>query len=136
MQKLTDWQSVSSSAAAGNQPVIVMVDQDHCPYCRRVELEFFAAILAGGEYRGRAIFAKISIDEGETIVDSNGDLVETREFLRGYDAGFTPTILFMDAGKKELVEKMVGLTTPDYYGYYLEQAIRQAIKAASSASNT
>jgi thioredoxin-related protein len=132
MQKLDDWKAVSGTAASKRMPVIVMVDQDHCPYCRRVESEYFAAILAGGEYENKVIFGKISIDEGETIVDSDGSRIPTRKFLGRYDAGFTPTILFMDSKKNELVEKIVGLGTPDYYVYYLEKAIRQSIEIAAS----
>jgi hypothetical protein len=73
---------------------------------------------------------KISIDEGELIGSADGN-ISTRDFLRGYDAGFTPTVLFLDADKNQLIEKMVGLTTPDYYGYYLEKSINAAIRKAS-----
>ena len=131
MKKLTDWESIADRAASQKIPVVLMVDQEGCPYCRRVESEFFAAIFAGGEYENRAIFGKISIDEGEIITSAEGD-VSTRDFLRGYDAGFTPTILFLDADKNQLIEKMVGLTTPDYYGFYLEKAIKAAIEKAHS----
>ena len=130
MDKITDWKLISGQAKSQKIPVVVMVDQENCPYCRRVESEFFAAIFAGGEYESRVIFGKISIDEGETITSGYGK-TSTREFLRGYDAGFTPTILFLDADKNQLVEKMIGLTTPDYYGYYLEKSINVAIGKAA-----
>ena len=131
MKKLTDWKIISDRAATLKVPVVLMVDQEDCPYCRRVESEFFAAIFAGGEYKNQVIFGKISIDEGEMISSSEGS-ISTRDFLRGYDAGFTPTILFLDADKNQLIEKMVGLTTPDYYGFYLEKAIRAAIDKVGS----
>lgn len=127
MKKITDWQLISDRADTLKMPVVVMVDQEDCPYCRQVESEFFAAIFAGGEYENRVIFGKISIDAGEMISSTQG-LISTRDFLRGYDAGFTPTILFLDADKNQLTEKIVGLTTPDFYGFYLENAIRAAIK--------
>jgi len=127
LKKLTDWQLTADRAASLKAPIVLMVDQEDCPYCRRVESEFFSAIFAGGEYENRVIFGKISIDEGEMIVSAEGR-VSTRDFLRGYDASFTPTVLFLDADKNQLIEKMVGLTTPDYYGFYLEKAIRAAIE--------
>ena len=75
----------------------------------------------------RAVFAKISIDSGETIVNEVGQETPTREFLKSYTASFTPTVLFLDADKQELADAMVGLSTPDYYVYYLEKSIEEAI---------
>ena len=126
MEPLTDWRQVSQQARVGQIPIVVMVDQSDCPYCRQVESEYFAALLAGGKFDNEVLFGKISIDEGETIL-VEGKSVLTREFLAGLDADkLTPTILFLDSKRRELVEKMVGLTTPDYYGYYLEAAIQKA----------
>lgn len=126
MKTITNWDVVAQQAAHAALPIVIMVDQNHCPFCRRVESEFFAALFAGGEYEGRALFGKISIDAGENIV-VNGQQQSTRQFLREFEAGFTPTILFLDWRKQELHEGMVGMLTPDYYIYYLEQGIQAAI---------
>ncbi|NKB77147.1 MAG: thioredoxin fold domain-containing protein [Gammaproteobacteria bacterium] len=127
MKKVENWQVISKLAKDAGQPIILLIDQSDCPFCRRVESEFFAAIFAGGEFSERAIFGKVSIDEGETIVNKKGDQISTREFLSPYSSDFTPTVLFIDGEKNELVERMVGLMTPDYYGYYLEKSIEKAI---------
>lgn len=127
MEKIHSWKAVSAHSRENNIPVVVMVDQEDCPYCRRVEGEFFAALLAGGELEDKVVFGKISIDSGETIVDQMGDSVSTRDFLAELNTNFTPTVLFLDSKKNELAEKMIGLMTPDYYSFYLEQAIRKAI---------
>ena len=126
MEVITDWGQVAVISARQHIPIVVMVDQADCPYCDRVESEFFAAIFAGGEFENAAIFGKISLDDGESIATRDRGLISTQEFLEPFLADFTPTILFLDSQANQLVEKMVGLSTPDYYGYYLEQAIRQA----------
>ena len=126
---VTDWKSLSARAESEGKPVVIMVDQDHCPYCRRVEAEFFASIFAEGVLPEIALFGKISIDEGERIRDENGEIVGTRDFLGSYDTGLTPTVLFLDHNKNEVAEKIVGMLTPDFYGFYLEQAIRSAVDA-------
>ena len=59
MQKISNWEEISAQARTERMPVVIMVDQDHCPYCRRVEDEFFAAIFASGEYNDRVLFGKI-----------------------------------------------------------------------------
>ena len=35
----------------------------------------------------------------------------------------TPTLLFVDSQGRELAERMVGVTTLEFYGGYLDQAI-------------
>ena len=132
MEKIKNWSQISAHLRQQNIPVVVLIDQEDCPYCRRVEGEFIAGIEASGELAGRVIFGKISIDAGETIVDQKGNIVSTRDFLDGLNTSFTPTILFLDGDKNELVEKMIGLSTPDYYGFYLEQSIKKAIKTLQS----
>ena len=126
MKKINDWAAVSAAARENRLPLIILVDQEDCPYCRQVEGEFFAAILAGGEYDNRALFGKISLDAGEYISLAEGERVSTREFLQPFKASLTPTVLFLDADGNQLLESLVGLTTPDFYGFYLEQSIRQA----------
>ena len=126
MEKIDDWGAASNIARSRNLPLVILVDQADCPYCRQVEGDYFAAILAGGDYDDKVVFGKISLDAGEFISLDEGRRVPTREFLQPFQAGLTPTVLFLDADGNQLVENLVGLTTPDFYGFYLEQAIRRA----------
>ena len=127
MEKITDWPQIASESKSTGKPVIVLIDQYDCPFCRRVEGEFFPAIFANAEFKGKALYGKISIDDGETIVGPEGSVMGTREFLGDVGEFFTPTILFYDDQQNELSEKIIGLSTPDFYGYYLEQGIKESI---------
>lgn len=127
MLRITDWQSISRQARSRKVPIVVMIDQHDCPYCRQAEEDFFNPILTSGELGDKVIVGKVSIDEGETILDEHGNRVSTREFLADYaDSFLTPTVLFLDHAKRELVERIVGMLTPDYYGFYLERAMHSA----------
>ena len=129
---IADWPALAARAQAASKPVVLLIEQAVCPFCRTVEDEFFAAILAAGPLRRQALFGKISIDEGATIRDQNGRLVGTRDFLSDYQAGLTPTVLFLDHAKTQVADKIIGLLTPDFYGFYLEQGISAAIAAVNS----
>ena len=129
MQRIDNWQEVSARASAEKTPIVVMVDQEDCPYCERAEEEFFSALLANETWRNRAIYGKISLDYLETIIDKNGASIATRKFLKPYKADLTPTVLFLDSEGRELSERIIGLPTPDYYLFYLEQAIDHAWQA-------
>lgn len=126
MEKIDNWEVATRNARERNLPLVILVDQADCPYCRVVEGEFFAGILASGEYRDKALIGKISLDAGEFITLPGGRREPTRDFLLPFEAGLTPTVLFLDAEGNELVDKMIGLLTPDFYGFYLEQSIRRA----------
>ena len=133
MDIIENWPEISTLARQHRVPVVVMVDQLDCPYCRIVEGEYFAAIFASGEFDDRAIFGKISLDAGKYIINESGRKTATRKFLEKYKANLTPTILFLDSEQNQLVEKMVGLLTPDYYLYYLEAAIKKAHQLVTSS---
>ncbi|MCY4148056.1 MAG: thioredoxin fold domain-containing protein [Gammaproteobacteria bacterium] len=134
MEKITNWSRITSQANDSGHVVVVMVDQEDCPYCREVEKEFFSAILAGGQYQGIVSIGKISIDAGETIIDQDGQEVSTREFLAEYETNWTPTVLFLDHQKREVADRLTGLLTPDYYVYYLERSINSAIRNSQNRS--
>ncbi len=134
MDKITNWSRITSQGHGLGHVVVVMVDQEDCPYCRQVEEEFFSAILASGQYQGIVSMGKISIDAGETIIDQGGQEVSTREFLAEYETDWTPTVLFLDHQKREVADRLTGLSTPDYYVYYLERSINSAIRNLQSQS--
>ena len=134
MDKITNWSRIANQAHGSGQVVVVMVDQEDCPYCRQVEGEFFSAILASGQYQGILSVGKISIDAGETIIDQEGQEISTREFLAEYGTNWTPTVLFLDHQKREVADRLTGLLTPDYYVYYLERSINSAIRNLQSQS--
>ena len=123
MDRIDNWQQVAQRSRQQKIPVVVMVDQEDCPYCERVEREYFSALLANGEWNDKVIFGKISLDSYETIINPAGESVPTRQFLAKFKASLTPTILFLDSDGTQLTDKMIGLSTPDYYLYYLEKAI-------------
>ena len=80
-----------------------------------------------GEYIDRAILTKFKVDGYETIIDFNGKVTDDETIQRRYKAYMTPTIMFLDSEGEELGEKRVGLTTPDFYGYYLDLSIDESL---------
>ncbi|MCY4219543.1 MAG: thioredoxin fold domain-containing protein [Gammaproteobacteria bacterium] len=136
MDKITNWSRATGAGQTRSSKyvVVVMVDQEDCPYCRQVEEEFFSAILASGQYQDSVSIGKISIDAGETIIDQDGKEISTREFLAAFETNWTPTVLFLDYQKREIADRLTGLLTPDYYVYYLERSINTAIQNLQTQS--
>ncbi|MEJ2655267.1 MAG: hypothetical protein P8Z69_08205, partial [Acidihalobacter sp.] len=53
--------------------------------------------------------------------------IEPRDFARRYHVSFTPTVLLLDAKGRLLAKPLVGLTTEDFYGAFLDEAIDEAV---------
>lgn len=114
------------SDTATGEPLVVMFSRSDCGYCRRLEAEQFVPMLRSGDYAGRVVIRKLSLDRGQQIVDLDGNRVETQQIAARYRVTFTPTVLLLGPEGEELAERLVGLGLADFYGAYLERAIRRA----------
>ena len=69
---------------------------------------------------------ELLIDKGLNITDFNGQQIEAKAFSDRYGVRLTPTLLFLDAKGHELTQRIVGVSTIEYFSFYLETAIDQA----------
>lgn len=106
---------------------IVMVSQRGCSYCDLIHNDFLDPMHQGGRYKDRALFRELKIDSNSAIIDFNGQEITPKRFAKRYKASLTPTLLFLDQKGHALVPNMVGVNTPEFYGYYLDQSIDKAI---------
>jgi len=104
--RVTDLQALGAEARARNLPILVMFSSEHCPYCMVVREEFLKPMLRSGDYTQRVIIVEIESDETPLI---------------DFD------VVFLDAEGRELAPRLVGITTVDFYGGYLDEAIDTAL---------
>lgn len=104
-------------------PIVVLFSASHCGYCSIIKEEFLKPMLISGDYTDKAMIRVIEIDSGDDMVDLNGRPISSEAFADRYDISLTPTLAFFDARGNELAPRMVGVTTVDYYGGYLDAAI-------------
>ncbi|WP_293267574.1 thioredoxin fold domain-containing protein [Neptunomonas sp.] len=116
------------------QVSIVMISQRDCSYCELIHNDFLDPMYKGGHYAKKVLFREVMIDSNRVITDANGQDISPKRFARRYSANLTPTLLFLDRKGKTLVPNMVGVNTPEFYGYYLDQSIDKAIKVLKDSS--
>ena len=85
-------------------------------------------MLISGDYTDRVLIRELMIDDNQDIVDFSGKSIDPREVFSRYSLYVTPSLLLLDGHGIELAERQIGINTVDYYGYYLDQAIDQALK--------
>lgn len=113
-------------SARDGVPVLLFFDRGDCPYCERALREFLVPMATGDDWRGRAIYRQVEIDQTEPLVDFAGAMTTHRAFAQRHRIELTPTIYLVDSTGAALGKPLVGLMTPDFYGAYLEDAIASA----------
>lgn len=109
-------------------PIVVLFSATHCGYCSIIKEEFLKPMLISGDYTDKAMIRVIEIDSSDELLDLDGQPISAEAFADRYDIYLTPTLAFFDAQGRELAPRMVGVTTVDYYGGYLDAAINESRK--------
>ena len=136
---LNGWGTVSAAVplaknleAAGQQaladckPLLLEFSAVACDYCRLLEAEILNPTLLNRDYDQRVLMRKLLIDHPRRLQGFDGDAISAEQLAEKYRVFVTPTLLFVDAQGRELAERMVGVTTLDFYGGYLDIALEEA----------
>ena len=107
-------------------PIMVMFSSEDCPHCHAVIEEFLEPMIKSGEYVDNVIIRKLEIDGSDIITDFHGKRMSMETFTQHYKVNFTPYIKFFDSNGNELVKPIIGITSGDFYGQFLDDAIKQA----------
>jgi len=118
----TDLRAEAERASALKVPLLLMFSAEHCPYCMRMEDEFLGPMIISGDYEDKVLIRKLELGGG-TLRDFDGKTVTVDALAERYTVFVTPTLVFLDPAGHQLTDKMVGLTTPDFFGGYLDASI-------------
>lgn len=126
----TDLQAVGQEAQQRQLPILIMFSRQGCPYCDVVREEFLKPMLRSGDYTDRVIMLEIHSDSYAQLRDFNGQMIGAEALAHRYRASFAPTVVFLNHQGKELVKRLIGITTRDFYGGFLDEAIDQSLQRA------
>jgi thioredoxin-related protein len=119
---------LQDAEALGNDRVlVVMLSQQDCSYCQLIRHDFLEPMHRGGFYQKKALFRELKTDSNELVTDFDGTQISPASFARRYKATLIPTLIFLNHTGKVMVPNSVGISTPEFYGYYLDQSIDDAI---------
>jgi len=126
--QISDLRLDAAQASQQNLPILILFSSDYCRYCKVVSEEFLQPMQFSGAYANKILFRQIKLSARAEINDFDGRRIKVREFAGRYRVKLTPTLIFIDPQGRELAPPMVGVSTPDYYGSYLDEAINQAVQ--------
>jgi thioredoxin-related protein len=119
-------QAAGQRAISDCKPLLLEFSAVACDYCRLLEVEILNPTLLNSDYDHRVLMQKLLIDQSDRLTGFDGETVTAEELAAKYRVYVTPTLLFVDAEGRELADRMVGVTTLDFYGGYLDIALDNA----------
>ena len=122
-----DLQGDGQQAQEERLPVLVFFSAKSCQYCEQMRSLFLEPMHADSRYAGKVIIREVQVESGRTLRDFKGQKVSHADFAHRNGVSLTPQILFVDATGKPLVPALVGLSTPDFFSGYLEEALAGAL---------
>ena len=127
---LTDLSDLKSDAAHAKEnklPILLMFSASYCGFCSVVKEEFLKPMKISGDYTNKVIVRIVELDSFDDIIDVDGSIIDPEALAQRYNVHLTPTLIFVDSQGKELAQQMVGVTTIDFYGGYLDDAIDSSL---------
>jgi hypothetical protein len=109
-------------------PILLFFDRVDCPYCKRALREYLVPMTEDAAWRDRALYRQVEVDGTAQVIAFGGARTTHRALAARYGVTLTPTIVVVDAAGNALEEPVVGFTTPDFYGAYVERAVDAATK--------
>jgi hypothetical protein len=119
---------LAADAAASRRqrlPILLFFDRDECPYCEQALREYLVPF-SREEWQGKALFRQVGIDRRDPLVDFGGARTTHQALADRYGVVLSPTVLVVDANGRPLGEPIVGLLTVDFYGAYIDNALKAA----------
>jgi len=127
--QLKNLQEVSEQAKTKKLPILLVVSQHECPFCKLLKREVLNPMMISGDYVDQAVIVELLMDDEENIIDGQGKSIYPGGIAADYHVWVTPTLLFIDHQGKEVEKRMLGVNTLEMYGYYLDESLKRALQA-------
>lgn len=131
-----DWPADAQTMRNKGTVLLVIFTRPDCPYCDRLMAEYLIPMQRNKSYQTRVLMRQIEVGGEDPLIDFSGKPITHAQFAARSRAALTPTIKLFDASGVELSNPIIGYTTPDLYGGYLDQAIDEAYLKSRQRSRT
>lgn len=103
-------------------PLVVFVSLDNCPFCKIARNNYLIPLMSE-----QAIpIVQVNFRHTTSVFDWHGKLTTQDQLIRAWGVKVAPTVLFLGKEGREVAPRLVGGSTSDFYGAYIEERIRTA----------
>lgn len=113
-------------ARAQRLPIVLYFHSTTCPFCREVEDLYLTRLQKQNESVPQFLLRTIEVSQTQPLVTFDGTRTDHRAFAKRQGVTLVPHLRFLGPDGEPLVPDLVGLTSRDFYGAYLEGSISGA----------
>ena len=125
---LQDLQADASQSRRSGLPIVLFFYSHTCPYCRVVEQDYLQWVVKDNERQPRILLRAVDINADTPITNFDGSRTGMRALARAQGVRLVPHLRFVGPAGEGLAPDLIGVSIPDYYAGYLEEAIQQAVE--------
>lgn len=118
----------------GARLVVVLFSLPDCVYCEAIRREQLLPLSTDPAHRGRLVVREISITGSRAMFAFDGHETNEATFAKQSAARFSPTVAFFGPAGTQVSEPIVGALLADFYGAYLDRAVRNGIATMDGAN--
>ncbi len=115
------------AATTAKKPILLFFNLTGCHYCRGALREVIVPMFRNAGWRAALEFRQITIDDGKSLIDFDGNRIENIAFAHKRKGTFAPTVMVVDGNGELLGDPIVGLVNFDFYGGYVDGLANKAI---------
>lgn len=107
--------------------LVLVAEVENCSFCKRVKDNFLLPLTMDPEWEPLFQVVRIDLNSQQMLTDFSAQRISQQDLAEALSADFSPTLIFLNPRSGERIgEDIVGLVTPDFYGFYLQQQIAQS----------
>lgn len=132
VKEVENFDALLSQAKKENKIIMLEMSATYCGYCKELEREIINPMLISGDYE-HVIIRKLVIDGYHSIDMPNNQTTSPSKFARDKNVFVTPTLLFLNHNNEEVAERILGVNSIDYFGAYVDDALKLGIQQNNKA---
>ncbi len=109
-------------ALRNGHPLVVMVSLDGCPYCKLVRESYLSPLL---REQGFPV-VQVDLQSSVALQNFKGETQTHDALIHSWNIRSAPVVLFFGRDAAEVAPRLEGVSSPDYYGAFLDQRLEQA----------
>ena len=123
---IDDLAALGRDARRRRLPIVLLVSRSDCRYCALLKDEVLNPMVKSREYDDRAVLGELMLDSEEPLRGFQGEYELRDDVASRLDTDLTPTLLFLAPDGSELAPRILGVNTPELFGFYVDRAIESA----------
>jgi thioredoxin-related protein len=129
LENVKDFSLLAQQARESEKVIMLEVSASYCSFCRLLEEEIIKPMIRSGDYKNTVLIRQLAMDSNATIKDFAGEETTPARLAQIYKIKLTPTLLFLDADGNEVADRIRGVYSLDFFGWYVDQALAKGLRA-------